>query len=64
MSGARINRSETRNVIKQESDLTGEAPLLRELPFLRSYTLPGLPNETYLYFEGRPALVGRRSADA
>jgi hypothetical protein len=41
-----------------------EAPLLRELPFLRSYTLPGLPNETYLYFEGRPAVVERRSADA
>ena len=41
-----------------------EAPLLQELPFLRSYTLPGLPNETYLYFEGRPAVVERRSADA
>jgi hypothetical protein len=41
-----------------------DAPLLQELPFLRSYTLPGLPNETYLYFEGRPAVVERRSADA
>jgi hypothetical protein len=41
-----------------------QAPLLQELPFLRSYTLPGLPNETYLYFEGRPAVVERRSADA
>jgi hypothetical protein len=44
-----------------------EAPLLIEWPFLRRCTLPGLPDEvasTYLYFEGSPAVVGRRSADA
>jgi hypothetical protein len=43
-----------------------DAPLLQEWPFLRGYTLPGLPNEeafTYFYFEGRSAVVGRRSAD-
>jgi hypothetical protein len=44
-----------------------DGPLLRDWPFLRRYTLPGLPSEeafTYVYFEESPAVVGRRSADA
>ena len=63
---------------QQEADLTdtfqtektlglSEPPLPRESPFLRSYTLPDLPNQqtsTYFCFEEGPAKVGRRFADA
>jgi hypothetical protein len=63
---------------QQEADLTdtfqkektfglSEPPLPRGSPFLRSYTLPDLPNQqtsTYFCFEEGPDKVGRRFADA